>query len=569
MKALTETYLLTLPPDLQLTAEAVDRLLAWAQLHGHAPTVAWRLALTEGLVNAIKHGCTGLTNAQIEVRTRLRPDGIDYLIHNPGRFEPGPGWSQLPEDVLSESGRGGFLISQSTDEWRHENDATGHTLVLGWRSAPVQGGNVITAAQTSAVLENLTSELANAYEMTSGYAHFASLLATARDFADLLDGVRSRLAAVVPHAHFILRFIEKDRLVLAPGLASELFPASIALADSGLEPQVATSGRFSTVASAHHLAANDALAPAANPAVVLPVPFAGKILGSLAVAVSPGEALFTAGQIELLQSVADFIGIAYATDQLHRSRETQFRLQQEIAIAAGIQRILLPQTMPVLPGWSFSGDCRPAREVGGDYFDFIVRDDNSCLVVLADVMGKGVPAALVATMLRTALRTHAMDSDTPGQLLTQLNRQLAPDLAVLEVFITAVLILLPATGKTLQYANAGHCSPLIVNLKGDAPPLELTGGDMPLGVAAHAVVEDHTMAMPPDSILFAYTDGCFEWRRSNGSFLGSTRFASTLVDYAMRGAPDMVKRLLDDITDQAGPAGLPDDCTMVAIRKLS
>jgi serine phosphatase RsbU (regulator of sigma subunit) len=220
--------------------------------------------------------------------------------------------------------------------------------------------------------------------------------------------------------------------------------------------------------------------------------------------------------------------------------------------------------MPVMPGWILSGSCRPAREIGGDYFDFFVRPDHSCLVVIADVMGKGVPAALVASMLRTALRARAAECATPGQLLTLINAELYADLAMLDVFITASLILLPAAGPTLHYANAGHCPPLLLE---SGKMTELGGGGMPLGVMPGVSFDDLTARMPPGGTLFAYTDGCFEWRHTTGSFLGTARFATTLADHAQRGTPDLVNFLLDDIAAQAGPAGLPDDCTLVALHR--
>ena len=566
MSQFAETYSLSLSADLGQTTPAVARLLAWAGLHGWTATQteAWRLPITEGLVNAIKHGPAGHPDSRIEVSARFLNPGLEIRIRDAGNFSPGPQWSQLPEDPLSESGRGGYLIAQSSDEWRHENDATGHTLVLRWRSAPAAPGDLPDAAQSLQLVESLTGELANNYEMLSGYAHLVGLLATARDFTDLLLGVRARLAGVVPHSQFILRFRDADQLVRSPGTQPDAFPTAIALDATGLEAWVATGGRFLTINSARELARNDPLAPAGAPLVVLPIVFANRILGTLVVAVPVDQPLFSAGQIELLQSVADFIGIAHATDHLNRTREEQLRLQQDIAIASSIQRLLLPQAMPVLPGWQVSGSCRPAREIGGDYFDFFVRPDLSCLVVVADVMGKGVPAALVASMLRTALRARAAEAATPGELLTRLNEQLYPDLAMLEVFITATLILLPAAGSTLHYANAGHCPPLLLQAGGTT---ELGGGEMPLGVLQGIRFTDLTATVPPGSTLFAYTDGCFEWRRTSGSFLGSARFGSTLEHEVRRGNPKLVSTILDDIATQVGPAGLPDDCTLVAMHR--
>jgi phosphoserine phosphatase RsbU/P len=149
-------------------------------------------------------------------------------------------------------------------------------------------------------------------------------------------------------------------------------------------------------------------------------------------------------------------------------------------------------------------------------------------------------------------------------MLTRLNQQMGPDLAMLEVFITVVLLVIPAKGGTLRYANAGHCAPLL--MRPTAPMQELGGGDMPLGVLLNAVVTDHEAELPPGSTLFVFTDGCFEWRRSNGSFLGSNHFGRTLQEHAAGNTPRPVRQVLDEITRQAGPAGLPDDCTLVAIQ---
>jgi len=89
---------------------------------------------------------------------------------------------------------------------------------------------------------------------------------------------------------------------------------------------------------------------------------------------------------------------------------------------------------------------------------------------------------------------------------------------------------------------------------------------MPLGIMPDAKIADHHVEMPAGGTLSVYTDGCFEWRRDSGSFLGSDRFTNTLTEHIKRGTPNLVEKILDDITALVGPAGLPDDCTLVAIR---
>lgn len=563
MNELEESLVLTLQPRLSNVHPAVNRVLAWARLQGIPADTLSRieLPLVEAVNNAVEHGCEGKPAATVEINTRADTSGLVVSVRDPGRFDPPPAWTSLPEDPLAEGGRGGFIIESGTDGWSHHNDASGHTLALRWHTRPLAGHGLEAAAGLEITIDRLTEDLANSFETLLGLSHFAGLLATSANFAQLLAKVHERLRTMLAHDHLLVRFIEGDALVLHPLGPVNDMPASLPLDRACAECECARRRR-PLVGNRSALAAGDPLASAAEHLCVLTVEFGGKVLGSLTVLRAASSPAFSAGEVELLQAVADFVGIAKATDTLWQERNQQLRLEQEIQVAAGIQRSLLPAAFPDHSRWWVHGECRPAREVGGDYFDVVSLPDGSLLLLIADVMGKGVPAALLAAMLRSSLRALAAVESSPALILTGINRQLFPDLESLGMFITAVLVALPADAKTSpSFANAGHCAPAI--LRPDGSILEPSGGDVPLGVLPDTVY--HTLDLPLDrgDRLFLYTDGCYEVAGADGELLGEKRFVRFASAQLRLSPPDFVAALLDPATLALNPAAIADDRTLL------
>jgi len=147
-----------------------------------------------------------------------------------------------------------------------------------------------------------------------------------------------------------------------------------------------------------------------------------------------------------------------------RLREQQLSARlvaHELEIARGIQRSLLPKNFPQLPGFTIAADCESARQVGGDFYDRLQISDSSALLVIADVMGKGVPAALFAALLRSLIRANLSRSFRPAEVLGQINRFLFDDLSAVDMFITAQIVLLDCSARHLIIGNAGH-NPLLL-----------------------------------------------------------------------------------------------------------
>jgi len=574
MNDLEESLVLTLQPRLSNVHPAVNRVLAWARLQGiPADTLARiELPLVEAVNNAVEHGCAERPAATVVINTRVDQEEITVAVRDPGCFVPPANRASLPEDPLAEGGRGGFIIEAGTDAWSHGNEAAGHTLTLSWHTRPLAGHGLEAAASLETTVDRLTEDLANSFETLLGLSHFAGLLATSANFSQLLAKVHERLRTMLAHDHLLVRFIEGDLLVLHRSGTTESFrsdplgplhhlPASLPLALACAECECARHRR-PLVGNRSALAAGDPLASVAEHLCVLTVEFGNKVLGSLAVLRGASLPAFSAGEVELLQAVADFVGIAKATDTLWQERNQQLRLEQEIQVAAGIQRSLLPASFPTHTRWWVHGECRPAREVGGDYFDVVSLPDGSLLLLIADVMGKGVPAALLAAMLRSSLRALAAVESSPALILTGINRQLFPDLESLGMFITAVLVILPAGPKSIPFfANAGHCAPAI--LHPDDSITEPSGGDVPLGVLPDTVYHVHDLPLARGDRLFLYTDGCYEVAGADGVMLGEKRFVRFASAQLRLDPPDFVSSLLDPAILALNPAAIADDRTLL------
>lgn len=195
-------------------------------------------------------------------------------------------------------------------------------------------------------------------------------------------------------------------------------------------------------------------------------------------------------------------------------------LARELEIARNIQHSLLPKVFPSLPGYSLAGFCLSARQVGGDFYDLLPLSPDTALLAVADVMGKGVPAALFAATLRTLLRTTVQWIRHPAMLLRHINRLMFEDLSGVDMFITAQLALVDTRVGRLLVASAGHCPLLVATEQG----LETVCPEgMPLGIVPDIYFEEEAVPLAADSCLLMYTDGLTETRNASSELFGQAR----------------------------------------------
>ena len=193
-------------------------------------------------------------------------------------------------------------------------------------------------------------------------------------------------------------------------------------------------------------------------------------------------------------------------------------LVNELAIARAIQQSLLPKAFPHLPGFGLAAFCQSARHIGGDFYDVLPITGSSALLVIADVMGKGVPAALFAASLRILVRSCVELKSRPSELLRQINRQMFEELSSVDMFITAQLVLLDTERRRIQVASAGHCPLLLSDGLGGIQAIAPDG--LPLGIDPDAAFIEESAILQEGACALLYTDGFTEACNALGNAFG-------------------------------------------------
>ncbi len=310
--------------------------------------------------------------------------------------------------------------------------------------------------------------------------------------------------------------------------------------------------------------------------LVIPLVNQGELLGLLNLGNRLSDQDYSSDDRVLLNNLATQTAPAIRVAQLVRQQqlETQARerLEQELRIARLVQQTLLPQELPTLDGWHIAAHYRPARSVGGDFYDFVQYSDGRLGLVIGDVTDKGVPAALVMASTRATLRGVALDynaaehntadATTPGEVLARANDLIVPDIPS-KMFITCFYAILdPKTGM-LQYANAGHDVPYV---RRGNESIELRARGMPLGLLPGMPYEVHELQLEPgDSILF-YSDGLVEAHDPKREMFGFPRLSEYVATHT--GGRALIQSLLDDLEIFTGPDWeQEDDVTLVTLER--
>lgn len=244
------------------------------------------------------------------------------------------------------------------------------------------------------------------------------------------------------------------------------------------------------------------------------------------------------------------------------------RLEEELKIGHEIQLSLLPPSCPELPGWELRAYYQPAREVGGDLYDFVLGPDDEAYLrlVIADVTGKGVPAALFMASARTTLRAESLSGYGPGDVLRRTNRVLRLDRQT-PLSLSAFYALLHRETGRLTFANAGHERPLWVRSGKSVEMLD--GHDIVLGLFADVPYREWTVEMAPGDCLVMYTDGVTEARDETGGFFGESRLKEVVAACADGSAGELVQAIVDAIAAFTGATPPADDCTIVVLKRAA
>jgi serine phosphatase RsbU (regulator of sigma subunit)/anti-sigma regulatory factor (Ser/Thr protein kinase) len=584
------------------TAQTVHRFLA-EQGCSEEILTACDLALVEACNNAVKYAPPIARAKPVVVEAVCHFPQLELRItdHTPGFDWPGRVELPAPE---SESGRGLFLIQSLMDDAHYLRGHSENILILRKSLPSIAAKNAVPDRGNltqNQLVGGLIEELSSCYESLSAlFRHGAEQVKT-RDLHKFARRLLMDLSTIVGADWFVFRTVQnQSRLDVLAASESALDMGPIIFRGenndaSFLEAQAATSQKPVWFDETRPLAAADPLRlKPRSRGLVYPVCVGEDFVGTLTLGKSPktpappratqdpsGRALparsgwilptspalpageiFTASQTNVIAALAQFLALEILNVRLHDEHVTNRIITRELEIAGSIQRSLLLKELPQLPGFQLAALCRSAHQVGGDFFDILKLTDDTALLVIADVMGKGVLAAMFAAILRAVLRATPELNRQPAALLARVNQLLFDELSGVDMFITAQLAFVDTRQRKLVVGSAGHC-PLLVAAGSGVKSLSPEG--MPLGILPDTVFTSETVDLPPHCRVLLYTDGLTEAMDAAGERYGQDRLTDWFKEPRnhARSAVDLQDDLANKLTQFQVKTGLNDDQTFL------
>jgi sigma-B regulation protein RsbU (phosphoserine phosphatase) len=314
---------------------------------------------------------------------------------------------------------------------------------------------------------------------------------------------------------------------------------------------------------------NVARGHAVKSAFFAPLIYAGHNLGVLAIARCGEAEAFSPADFQTFKALAEQSAFSLFDAILHSEAHEKRQIEKDLRTAIEVQRILLPSESPIFEGFEIAGCNVPARYLSGDYFDYVPLDADRCGVVIADVSGKGVPAALLMAMCRSAVRLLAPQGESPADVMRKVNAQLYPDIKE-DMFISLAYAVIDRRDNIVRMARAGHDAPVVYrHATGDTemikPPGMAVGIDS--GSAFNRVTSDFSLTLNAGDCLVFYTDGVTEALDREGEEFGLEAMKRAIQASAPEGAAAVVSRVAAEVRAFIGDHPQNDDITLIAIRK--
>lgn len=546
--------------DFENVSKVAARLKHFCQLRGLDETL-WpsiELGLCEALNNAVEHGCQEDSSLTVKTSWKWIDSKLIIEIEDPSKFEAASEKAELPEDPLSDSGRGSFIIDSVFDNSEHRKTSYGHSIILTKEvNHPLDMLAQMQAMYES--LQSLTNEMGLCYNKIDTLENLSHTLAAESTIDSLIEKSCEAINTIsnIDQTEF---WISNEKFL------TKVYPSN---KKDGLVPQKILLDS-NTQEVKDFLQNSQCVSIKSDNSFIIKttVEFRGEKIGLLTIKVSQvNEAFVKDNLLKAISLFAMNIGIAQ-NHKVQREREkNQDREDTQMEIASEIQKSFLPSSFPNNEYCKMTGKCVSAMAVGGDYIDTIEIPGQGLLIVIADVMGKGVPAAMLATIFRTAIRSRLNLAETPGWLLSKINKQIHDELGHLNMFITAQAAFYTYEKKILKLASAGHCPALLLNCDNETVG-ELSADGIPLGIDANDIYEEILYDLDTGDRVLFITDGLYEAENSEGQMLGIDRLSQKLPSLWNEGIDSLPTKAFDLVSDFSSDRSLQDDQTLMALEIL-
>jgi len=426
------------------------------------------------------------------------------------------------------------------------------------------------------IFGTVTIDHASSREQLSVLYDAAQIVASEGDFQKTLDGILELLAQQFKFDLCVIRFLEPESMTLMVkslvGTSSEHFgqfernPNMDTYIGQAFMTSTTTvvndTDNIDKPASAQHIKRDGITCLAHTPIV-----FEGETIGILSAFSKTAKGIFTKEFIALFENLAGQVGIAWRNDQQLQKLLQGREQEREMQIAKDIQKGLLPTNLPTSGDIAIAGLCVPAHQVGGDYYDFIERDNSCYDLIIADVSGHNIGSALIMAETRTFIHARIQDIKQPAEMLQELNGYFLKDLDRSDLFVTMFYLQYNPQNHRIIYGNAGHNTPLVWKKRKQQIEILDTEG-LIFGIKKDISFEQRATDLEPGDVLLLYTDGIIEAENKDNVFFGIERLSKVLEESDDLDPPELIERIMTQGRIFTGRRHFIDDVTLVAMKVL-
>jgi len=304
---------------------------------------------------------------------------------------------------------------------------------------------------------------------------------------------------------------------------------------------------------------------ALHASLMVPLVYQDQVIGSLNFAEKKSGKPFNREDIDLLRTLAHQGAVAIENARLFQENLEKQRMEEELNIARDLQVSMLPATCPQIKGFEIAASSTPAREVGGDFYDFIEMGEDKAGMVIADVTGKSVSGALVMSSSRSVFRMLSEEHLTVSESMMRANRRLKKDVKT-GMFVALLFAVLNAKERAVTLCSAGQTQPVHYSAKtGEAVLVDTEGDTFPLGILEDASYEETRLQLEPGDKIVLYTDGIVEAMNAKEEIFGFERFLEVVKKANSLNADELLEEIKDKVNEFVGDAEQHDDLTVIVI----
>jgi sigma-B regulation protein RsbU (phosphoserine phosphatase) len=443
--------------------------------------------------------------------------------------------------------------------------------IEGARTKPEETAAAVTAATAASAASAATAAAtAKTSDLLALISKVGITLLSSANLSETLEQIASLVFEAVPADRCLIMMRDEgseELRVAVARLRDRVGEVGEIRVSRNVLDEVVIRGKSVLTSDAQHdprFASGTVVLQGVRSVLAVPLGVADKVFGIIYADSPIAEGRFTEDHLKVLTTLASVAAIRVENATLIEVRLDRERLERELSLASEIQQRFQPTAPPIVPGYELQGISFPCYEIGGDYYDFIEREDGRLVIALGDVSGKGTAAALLMSSLHAAVHAQSASHDSLVATISAVNKYLAENIPA-NRFVTLFYAELDPASGALSFLNAGHNPPLIVHAAGTVE--QLASGGLPLGIKPDAEYREGRTQLQHGDVLCIYSDGVTEATSPTGEEFGPTRLyevVSRNIDASAAGIRDRIESALTKFAQGTSAA---DDITLVIVKR--